>query len=180
MEESNFIEERNLKGGLASPNVKGGYGVKDYYKFYKQGGGMLSIKDYRRIMRNANAAVVDEVQMFAEDYTLPAGIGRIVFRKRKNKIYMVDGKPKSTAQIDWKSTGELWMTNTAARAAKILKRYTGLTTGRYTFRIAMHARRFKNSEYFAFIYKRSFKRKFATRINSYHLPKIEVEIAKTI
>jgi hypothetical protein len=178
--EDDFIKARNLKGGYASPKVKGGKGKDDFYKHYKKKGGGLSKDPFARIMRQTNKAVVEELMMFGEDYTLPHGIGRIVFRKRKNQAFMKDGKIVSNQLIDWKASMALWQENPQAKRNKILLKFSSLETGRYSFRIAMFGRKFNNKEYFAFSYKRSFKRAFAKRIKDYSLPKLEVEITKTI
>ena len=175
-----IIKERNIKGGKASPLIKGGYGKADYYKFYRANGGTLNRDPFARILRECNLALVTELIEYAEDFTLPHKIGRISFRKRKNKAYISKGGIKSTALIDWKKTMELWQENDQARRNKVLIKYSNMSTGRYSFRIAMFNRNFKNKEYFAFRFKRSFKRKFAKRINTYNKPKIEAQVTKTI
>lgn len=175
-----LITERNKKGGLASPNIKGGFGKMDFYRYYKENGGTLERDPFARILRECNEALVAELLEYAEDYTLPFGMGRISFRKRKNKAFVGKNGIRSTALVDWKKTMELWEENPQAKRNKILIRYSNMETGRYSFRIAMFARGFKNKEFFAFRFKRSFKRKFADRIKTYNKPKIEVEITKTI
>jgi len=169
-----------LKGGLSSPKICGGYGKDDFYKYYRANGGTLKRDPFARILRECNKALVEELIEYAEDYTLPYGIGRISFRKRKNKAYVSKNGIRSTALPDWKSTMQLWEDNPHAKRNKILIRYTNMTTARYSFRISMFNRLFKNREYFAFRFKRSFKRKFSERIKSYSKPKIEVEVTKTI
>jgi hypothetical protein len=181
LEEGNdIIKDRNVKGGLASPNIMGGYGRDDFYSYYRKNGGTLNRDPFARILRECNKALMEELMVGAEDYTLPCGLGRISFRKRKNKAYVSNGGIKSTALIDWKKTMELWQSDPQAKRNKVLLRYTNMNTARYSFRIAMFNRLFKNKEYFAFRFKRGFKRKFSERINTYNLPKIEVEITKTI
>lgn len=171
-----IIHRRNVKGGLASPLIKGGYSKSDYYKFYRKEGGKLPREVYARVLRKSNKALADLLIDGAYDYTLPHGMGRISFRKRKNKAYITKGKVKATTLVDWKATMELWEEKPLAKRNKILLRYSNLTTGRYSFRIKMLSRRFKNSEWFAFRFKRSFKRDFATRINTYNKPKIDALI----
>jgi len=176
----NLIKERNRKGGYASPKIKGGYGKDDFYRHYRSKGGTLKRDPFARILRECNKAIVDELMESAEDYTLPHGIGRISFRKRKNKAFVSKDGIRSTALVDWKKTMQLWEENAHAKRNKILVRYTNMETGRYSFRIAMFNRLFKNKEYFAFRFKRSLKRTFAKRIKTYNKPKIEVEVTKTI
>ena len=91
---------------------------------------------------------------------------------------MKDGKVRSTAAINWKDTMELWENDPRAAANKILIRHKNLSTSRYSFRIQTFKRTYLNNEFFSLWYKRTFKRKFAKRIGSYRLPKIEVEKIK--
>ena len=177
MEES-ITERRNKRGGYASPKIKGGFGNKDYYKYYRQNGGSLLRDPYARILKAVNKALVEELIDGANDYTLPFGLGKISFRKRKNKAFITKNGVRATTLVNWKATMELWEENPQAKRNKILLRYTNLSTGRYSFRIKMYTRRFKNKDYFAFRFKRSFKRDFATRINTYNKPKIEAQITK--
>lgn len=177
MEES-ITERRNKKGGYASPVIKGGYGKSDYYKHYRHNGGTLLRDPYARVLRAVNKALVEELIEGANDYTLPFGLGRISFRKRKNKAFITVNGIRSTTMVNWKDTMALWEDNPQAKRNKILLRYTNLSTGRYSFRIKMFTRRFANKDYFAFRFKRSFKRSFSDRINTYNKPKIEAQITK--
>ena len=180
MFQMSLAHDRNVKGGKARPNILSNYGLSDYYRFYRSEKGVLDKAAFSAIMRECNKALVDEILVKAEEYTLPFGIGRISFRKRKNKAFMANNKIYSTAMIDWKKTVELWESNLHAKRNKIMVRYNNMHTGRYSFRIGMFSRRFKNKDYFGFRYKRSFKRLFSERIMEYNKPKIEAEIAKTI
>ncbi len=175
-----IIDKRNRRGGLASPKVKGGYGMRDFYKFYCESGGTLSYSKYSTIMRQANTCLTEELLKNAEDYILPHGIGTVSFRKRKNKTYVSKGNILTTAQPDWTKTLKLWEENSQAKRNKILVRYTNVHTGRYSFRVKLFARKFKNKEYFAFKYNRSFKRRFAERIFDYSKANIETQIEKNI
>lgn len=175
-----LIADRNIRGGKASPNIKTNYGTKDYYSFYKGEKGTLERSPFAAILRKCNKAVVEEVIENAEEYTLPHGIGKISFRKRKNKASVSGGKIFSTALVDWKKTMKLWEESPIARRNKIMVRYDNMHTGRYSFRISMFKRAFENKDYFAFRYKRSLKRAFAERILTYNKQKIEAQIAKTI
>lgn len=171
-----LVHRRNVKGGHASPRIKGGYSTKDYYRHYRSKGGKLHSDVYARVLREANKALTEILIDGAHDYTLPHGMGRISFRKRKNKAYITRGKVRATTLVDWKATMELWEDNPQAKRNKILIRYSNLKTGRYSFRIKMLSRRFKNNSWFAFRFKRSFKRDFAKRINTYNKPKIDAII----
>lgn len=175
-----IIEQRNLRGGKASPLIKGGYGKDDYYKHYRKNGGTLDKALFSRIIRECNLAVVEELLENAESFVLPYGIGTIAFRKRKNKAFITKDGIRTNSLVDWKSTMALWQDNAQAKRTKVLVKYSNLKTGRYSFRIRMFGRTFKNKSFFAFRFKRSFKRGLATRINTYNKPKLEAEITKTI
>jgi len=177
-----IIRERNVAGGSAKPKIMVSYGVDQYYKYYRSNKGTLDKGSFAAIMRECNKIVMEEVLENAEEYTLPHGIGRISFRKRKNKAFVSPkgGAIRTNALVDWKKTMELWQGSAHAKRNKILIRYNNMHTGRYSMRISMFARKINNKEYFAFQYKRGFKRKFAERIFTYNKDKIEVQITKTI
>lgn len=175
-----ITHSRNVKGGLASPTLKAGYKTYDYFKFYRKNKGSLDKSDFSAVLRECNKAVVEEITETAEEYVLPAGMGKVSFRKRKNKVVMTETGIKSNALVDWKKTMDLWESDPLAKRNKILVRYTNMHTGRYSIRITIFSRKFFNREYFAFRFKRSFKRALAKRILTYNKNKIEVQIAKTI
>ncbi len=175
-----IIADRNKRGGQASPNIMGGYGTPDYYRFYKKNGGALDKSAFSRILRASNAALVEEMLESAEQYSLPYGLGQIVFRKRKNKAFMTDKGLKSNSPVNWKETMELWEKDSHAHRNKIRVKYSNMHTGRYSFKIRCFGRKFKNKEYFMMTFKRSLKRAFADRINTYNKPKIDAYINKNI
>ncbi len=175
-----LINDRNIKGGKASVKLQTNFGIRDYYKYYRQHKGSLLRDSYAQIIRECNNVVVEEVLENAEEFTLPGGIGRISFRKRKTRSKAVSGKVYTSALVDWKKTMLLWEDDLIARRNKITIKYNNMHTGRYSFRVAMFKRTFKNNEYFAFRFKRSFKRKFAKRVFTYNKPKIEMQISKQI
>lgn len=175
-----IITERNIKGGSASPKVMGGYGTPHYFRFYKRNGGALDKSAFSRILRAANQAIVEECIETAEPFTLPYGMGKIDFRKRKNKAFMTPTGLKSNSPVDWKKTMELWESDPLARRNKIRVKYSNMHTGRYSFKIRCFDRKFENREYFMMTFKRSLKRAFADRINTYNKPKIDAFIQKNI
>ena len=174
------IEERNKRGGQASPKVMGGYGTTDYYRFYKKNGGALEKSAFSRILRAANKVVAEEVVDSAETFTLPYGLGQIAFRKRKNKAFMTSKGLRSNSPVNWKETMELWEKDDHARRNKITVKYSNMHTARYSFKIRCFNRRFENREYFMMTFKRSMKRAFADRINTYNKPKLDAYIEKNI
>lgn len=176
----NLTRARNIKGGKASSKIKVKFGTSHYYNYYKKHKGVLERDPFLQILRECNKVIIEEVLESAEEYALPFGLGKISFRKRKNKARVVDGKVFSNALTDWKKTMELWESNPQAHRNRIKVKYTNMHTGRYSFRMAIMGRKFKNKEYFAFRFKRDFKRMFAKRIFTYNKPKIEAQITKTI
>jgi len=175
-----IISDRNKRGGEASPKIMGGYGTPDYYRFYKKNGGALDKSAFSRILRATNLAVAEEVVESAEAFALPYGMGRIEFRKRKNKAFMTPKGLKSNSPVDWKKTMELWESDPHAHRNKIRVKYSNMHTARYSFKIRCFDRKFKNREYFMMTFKRSLKRAFADRINTYNKPKIDAFIQKNI
>lgn len=175
-----IITDRNKRGGQASPKIMGGYGTPDYYRFYKKNGGALDKSAFSRILRATNQALVEELVESAESFSLPYGLGRISFRKRKNKAFMTKDGLKSNSPVDWKKTMELWEKDPHAHRNKIKVKYSNMHTARYSFKIRCFGRTFKNREYFMMTFKRSLKRAFADRINTYNKPKIDAYIQKNI
>jgi len=175
-----ITDDRNKRGGYASPKIMGGYGVPDYYRFYKMNGGAVERGAFSRILKGVNKAMVEEIVDTAEGFTLPYGMGRIEFRKRKNKAFMTTEGLRSNSAVDWKKTMDLWEVDTRAHRNRVKVKYTNMHTARYSFRIKCFDRKFENREYFKMTFKRSLKRSFADRINTYNKPKIDAYITKKI
>lgn len=171
-----LIEQRNYNGGKARPRVMGGFKTEDYYRYYRNNKGALKLSAFRRIIRAANKALVEEVLANAESYTLPYGIGTIDFRKSKNRAFMTKDGVKSSSPVDWKKTMELWVEDSQAHRNKIKVKYSNMHTARYSFSVRCFNKRFKNHEYFKMTFKRSFKRALAERIMSYQGRSIDASI----
>lgn len=175
-----ITSDRNRRGGLASPKIVGGYSNSDYYRFYRENGGTLNKASFSRILRSVNKALVEEVLDNAESVTFPYGMGSISFRKRKNKAFMTKDGLRVSSPVDWKKTINLWENDSQAHRNKIRIRYSNMHTARYSFKIKCFRRKFENKEYFGMVFKRSLKRAFAERINTYEKPKIDAYINKNI
>lgn len=92
--------------------VKNSYGVYDGYKYYrktkpKESKYILSESNYFSIIRRVNELLV-ELLIEGNDITFPMRMGRLELRKYNPKIYIKDGKVKTTLPVDWDRTLKLW------------------------------------------------------------------------
>lgn len=171
-----LTSKRNMRGGLASAKIKGGYGIPHYYSFYKQRGGTQDRSAFSRITKAANKAMIDILVEGAEQYTLPNKMGTITFRKVKNVAFMTKDGIRSNSPVNWQKTMDLWEKDTRAHKARIKIKYDNMHTGRYSFRIKVFGKKYKNRDFFGVSIKRSTKRNFAKRIKTYNKPKIEAYV----
>jgi len=139
--------------------INNSYGVYDAYKYYRKNKPkdpkyILSESQYFAIVRQTNLLLAQEL-LEQKDIVFPYSMGRLEVRKSTPKVYIEDGKVKSTYPIDWDGTLKLWYEDQESRESKtILKKKE-----KEVFRIGYnksHAR-YKNKEYYEFKVNRALK-----------------------
>lgn len=155
----NLTETRNH-------TVKCDYGVKDYYKFYKnEMGGVVDAKQYNTIFREL---VVEMCNIVIENnyrYKLPGRLGFITTRKYKNKVKYIEGNLINTYPPDWGSTLKMWKEFPELHEKKQIVRCENKHTNGHTYRILYIKSNadYKNKK----IYKMRFNREFKRAFNKY-------------
>lgn len=105
----NSIEK--IKGSRVH-KVKNSYGVYDGYKYYrknkpKESKYILTESEYFLIIRRVNELLADSL-VNGNDIVFPNRMGRLELRKFNPRIYIKNGKVKSTLPVDWDRTLRLW------------------------------------------------------------------------
>lgn len=139
--------------------INNSYGVYDAYKYYRKNKPkdpkyILSESQYFAIVRQTNLLLAQEL-LEQKDIVFPYSMGRLEVRKSTPKVYIEDGKVKSTYPIDWDGTLKLWYEDQESRENKtILKKKE-----REVFRIMYNKSKafYTNKNYFEFKVNRALK-----------------------
>lgn len=139
--------------------INNSYGVYDAYKYYRKNKPkdpkyILSESQYFAIVRQINLLLTQEL-LDQKDIVFPYSMGRLEVRKSTPKVYIEDGKVKSTYPIDWDRTLKLWYEDQESRENKtILKKKE-----REVFRIMYNKSKafYTNKNYFEFKVNRALK-----------------------
>ena len=152
--------------------LKGDYGIRDYYKYYKETTGDTSISTalFNKIITDFNAGVIDLVIEQGLIFYMPYLGLELLIKKDKRKPRIEDGKLINNVPIDWNATNNLWEKDAEAKEKKILVRYTNSHTSGYVFRV--YCKKFKskirNKKLYKFKPSRNFQRSLSKRINDPH------------
>lgn len=139
--------------------INNSYGIYDAYKYYRKNKPkdpkyILSESQYFAIVRQTNLLLTQEL-LEQKDIVFPYSMGRLEVRKSTPKVYIEDGKVKSTYPIDWDGTLKLWYEDQESRENKtILKKKE-----REVFRIMYNKSKafYTNKNYFEFKVNRALK-----------------------
>lgn len=149
--------------------IKTGYGIPDYYKFYKSKVSKpVDSKTYNKVITEIHERIVDAIINDGLEPTFKFISYSLVIRKTKKVPKLKNGKLVNTMPINYKETLELWRNNPKAKEDKVLIRYLNNHTSRYVFRIKLLKaghKPFKNKTYYRFKAARDFQRALAKRIN---------------
>lgn len=137
------------------------YGTPDYYRYYRQNGGKLNVKQYSGVIQGVNKRLAE---LFAKGHELkfPCEMGVLQLRKHTVDIKFVDGKLKTTLPINWKETLELWEQDEDAKQRKILIRDE--IPFRFRSWYDKFSARYHNKQFFYFTLGRDLKKKLKENI----------------
>jgi hypothetical protein len=149
-------------------NINADYGIKDYYKYFKENNPELNIDyaTYKKVIYDFNKELVDLIINDNLEYNIPYIGSSISIRKDKRVPKIVNGKLYNSAPVDWAATNKLWSEDEEARDKKLLVRYLNQHTSKYVFRIYFKKYNlyFNNKKLFNFKATRSFQRLLSARI----------------
>lgn len=149
--------------------IKVHYGIKDYFKFFKEEYPNLKIpyNMYTKIIQKFNEELINLIIEENVEYALPHLGATLSIRKDKRIPRIVDGKLYNPTPVDWVATNKLWDEDEEAKEKKLLVRYTNNHTSKYVFRV--HFKKylypFVNKKYYNFQSSRGFARQLGDRIN---------------
>lgn len=141
-------------------SISNSWGVYDAYKYYRKNKPkdkkyVLSESQYFAIVRRTNLLLVEEL-FNQNDIVFPYSMGRLEVRKTIPRVYIDNGKIKSTYPIDWDGTIRLWYEDQESRKKKTLLK----KKEKAVFRIVYNKSKamYTNKNYFEFIVNRTIKR----------------------
>lgn len=167
-----FVKE--TKGNYSPWKIKNGFGMKDYYNFYKQECkknkiNFISYTNFSKLVWNVNNQVRIKIINTGEDIYFPYKFGSIKIKKLKPKLLIDENNKLVTSYpIDFMETNRLWYLNPDAKKNKIIVRHLNKHTNGYRFKISWVKKgvQFKNSTFFYFKINRQLKRALAVSITN--------------
>lgn len=159
----NLQEYRNAVLKVDKPrktSINNSWGVYDAFKYYRKNKPkdkkyVLSESQYFAIVRRTNLLLAEEL-CNQNDIVFPYSMGRLEVRKTIPRVYIDNGKIKSTYPIDWDGTIRLWYEDQESRKKKTLLK----KKEKAVFRIVYNKSKamYTNKNYFEFIVNRTIKR----------------------
>lgn len=157
--------------------IRAHYGIKDYYKFFKQENPELNIeyKKFVKVITEMNEGITNLIIEDNLEYIIPHLGSTLSIKKDKRVPKIVNGKLYNTSPVDWVKTNELWHNDEEAREKKLLVRFLNSHTSRYVFRIYFKKFKhyFQNKNLYSFQATRSFQRALGRRINDEDKPRYD-------
>lgn len=147
--------------------IKTDYGIKDYYKFYKdKSKDPVDMKRFHKVISEFNKKIVDSIINEGLEFTPVASQICFTVRKLTKKIEIVNNKVVNKNPVDWKTTLQLWKDNDEAKKKKLIIKHLNNHTSKYIFRIKMIkcGYSYTNKKYYRFKPCRGFQRALAKRI----------------
>lgn len=149
--------------------VKSDYGIRDYYKFYKENSkSKIDYNTYNKVALSCFDQLMNLVINNNYTWRLPSGLGRICVSKRPTSTTFKNGKLVTNRPINFKATKELWNNNSKAKKNKTLVYYENFHTDGYVLyiRYSLAGSNFKNKNYYKIKFNRAKKRALAQNIFS--------------
>lgn len=139
--------------------ISNSYGVYDAYKYYRKNKPddkkyILSESQYFAIIRQTNLLLAQEI-LNQRDIVFPYSMGRLEVRKSEPRIYIDNGKVKSTHPIDWDGTIRLWYEDKESREKKTILKKKEKAVFRINYNKSKAA--YTNKNYFEFKVNRALK-----------------------
>lgn len=151
------------------------YNVLDMYKHYKnlckeKDKEPVSLSKYRRILKEHNQFVVDEIIENSEEFRMPYRLGYLRIRKCRQKLKLDhDGNIITRhMHVDWATTKQLWATNEQAKASKKVVFHTNRQTQGYYYKWYWDKRasNIRNHTVYSLVMTRTNKRRIAEALRN--------------
>lgn len=156
------------KNKRTTGNIKSDYGIRDYYKFYKEDNpnSKINYSLYVKIIKEYNKGVINLIIEDNVEYAIPHIGSSLVIKCDKRVPKIINGKLHNTTPVDWKATNDLWDSDEEAKSKKLLVRYLNTHSSKYVFRVSFkkYISRIKNKGIYKFQTARPFQRALGNRI----------------
>lgn len=147
--------------------IKADYGIKDYYKFYKEySKSPVDSKKFHKVISEFNKKIMLSIINDGLEYTPITTQITFCIRKTTKSVEIINNKLINKNPIDWKTTLDLWKENEEAKSRKLLIKHLNNHSSKYIFRIKMIKSGYSyiNKKYYRFKPCRMFQRALAKRI----------------
>jgi len=150
--------------------AKSDFGLKDYFKFYKNKYGIIqdSVK-YKEIITKFNKELIELIIEETVSYRLPYIYFEITIRKDKRKPKIKNGKVINSNPPNWQVTNDLWERDPEAKEKKIIVRHNNYHTSGFVFRV--YCKKFRSKLRYKSLYKFKANRKFTRTLSKRLLDK---------
>lgn len=156
--------------------IRPGFGLPDYFKFYKKSYPENTKYDinrieFRNICHDYNVAIGEKIVMKNFEFKLPYRLGVIFMRKFKPKLKIKNNVLINHNPPDFKKTAALWERDPEAKKNKILVRYLNKHTKGYIFvlKYNVSSANYKNKGVYTFTPVKSIKQMINTATKEYNI-----------
>ena len=104
-------------------SIKCDYGIKDYFKYYKNNGGKLDHKTFRNVLYTFNRGLYEIICTTNYEYKLPKKLGSIFVVESETFVDSDNSVLKTNRAIDYKTTLDVWEKNPELREQKFVVRF---------------------------------------------------------
>lgn len=155
--------------------VRPGYGINDFYKFYSKNytakRNKVTSQIYKRIVREFNQSIVDEIIFSNYEFKLPYRLGTFSLRKLKPKVEINNGVIVNKNPINIRATMDLWDKDENAKSKRIKIRYVNKHTNGYIFFIKYFKKNaiFNNKSAYSFVFFRKINNQIHKAVTEYNI-----------
>lgn len=171
-----MTQTRIIKNPRTEGKIKAHYGIKDYYKYFKDNNNIdISKSKYSEIISLFNKELTNLIIEDNVEYVLPYIGSSLAIKKDKRLPKIVNGKLYNTSPVDWVKTNELWANDEEAKEKKLLVRFLNTHTSKHVFRVYFkkNIHPLLNKRFYNFKTCRNFQRLLSSRINDEDKPKYD-------
>lgn len=157
-------------GDIRQHRVVCDFGVKDYYKYYKENNGISSHKVFSGVLRDFHLMVGDVLINYEYSFKMPSRMGVITTKKAKMYVKLdKNGNLTTNYPIDYKATKELWDRDPIAKEQRKKVRFENKHTNgyKYEFKYMNSFANFPNKKIYTMVINRKLKRDFSKFLFKY-------------
>lgn len=157
------IDEIKKVKGSRIHKINNSYGLRDYYKYYKDNGGKLNCDIYKKVF-NILMLKIGEQLLTIGEFNFHNSFGKLYLLKIKRKFNNYNNRILPNTPINWGDTLKLWCKDEEARKTKLLIRINEPYIYRVTY--IRTSAKYINKSIIKFILCRTLKIKLKDKIKN--------------